>query len=87
MFDTSTIGLGKVIPLTMLEGGETGASAKVSLESNPDEVSELLGEGGKVVVLKSIVIQSFESINEFDKSGNKAAALVTGGMLSLIKLS
>ena len=53
----------------------------------PEEVSELLGEGGKVVVLKSIVMQSLVSMRALEKSGNKdPEALVVAG-ISLIRLS
>ena len=70
----------------MNEIGATKQSFGSTVEP-PEEVSELLGEGGKVVVLKSIVMQSLVSMRALEKSGNKdPEALVVAGM-SLIRLS
>lgn len=82
----------------IIEGGETGGDTSLkeigattqsfdsAMELHPEDVSELLGDGGNVVVLKSIVMQSLVSIKALGKSGNKEEeALVVG--ISLIRLS
>ena len=58
----------------IIEGGETGGDTSLkeigattqsfdsAMELQPEDVSELLGDGGNVVVLKSIVMQSLVSI-------------------------